>query len=549
VLPSGVVDVGNEQARALEGTTLGKYRIERLLGEGAMGEVFLATHVDLGRPVALKTLKPQVAADRSLTERFFAEARAVNIIRHENIVECTDLVNDPTARSYIVMELLEGMTLGAAIEQVGRIPARRAARIVAQIADAIGAAHDKGIVHRDLKPENVFLIKRAGSTDYVKVLDFGIARLRPDLGVSATQSGALIGTPAYMSPEQVRGEKAGPSSDIYALGAILFHMLTGRMPFVAQSMSLMLVAQLQETPARVDKLAPEVPRALADVVARALSKEPAQRPATMAAFRREALEAVGLSSDPGSSLADSSPVLVRPGTDPASVAPTVLPSSAGQSSISASAGQVIGGPAKRSRTWLFAVGGLAVIGGIVAIVALGGSKDDKTLVAGDPPAPITSEPPKIEPPKIEPAKTEPPRIEPAKTDPPKTESPKTEPPKTEPPPKTVQPKVAPDDEKLRLERARAERLRREQEQNKRVEADRLRREQEERERLRKEANAKPPDPALDCSLASFMRVYQSCSDKTAVRPALGRLNRCQSESKLPPSIDYDVVKSALLKCM
>ena len=209
---------------------LGGYRIERLLGEGAMGEVFLATHVALGRPVAIKTLKPEVAADRSLTERFFAEARAVNIIRHENIVECTDLVHDPSGRSYIVMELLEGRTLGAAIRDAQRIPSRRAARIGAQIAEAIGAAHDKGIVHRDLKPENIYLIKRAGSSDYVKVLDFGIARLRPELGgVSATQSGALIGTPAYMSPEQVRGERVGPAADIYALGVILFHMLAGRL--------------------------------------------------------------------------------------------------------------------------------------------------------------------------------------------------------------------------------------------------------------------------------------------------------------------------------
>src|SRR5689334_13860013 len=188
---------------SIEGTRLGAYRIEKLLGEGAMGEVYLAVHEALGRPVALKTLKPAVAADRSLTERFFAEARAVNIIRHENIVECTDLVDDPTGTSYIVMELLEGRTLAAAIREAGKMPPRRAARIAAQIAEAIGAAHHKGIVHRDLKPDNVFLIRRAGTGDYVKVLDFGIARLRPDMaGVGATQSGALIGTPAYMSPEQ-----------------------------------------------------------------------------------------------------------------------------------------------------------------------------------------------------------------------------------------------------------------------------------------------------------------------------------------------------------
>jgi len=181
-----------------------------------MGDVYLAVHEALGRRVAIKTLKPAVAADRSMTERFFAEARAVNIIQHENIVECTDLVSDPDGKTYIVMELLDGRTLGAAIRDAGRMQARRAVRIATQIADALGAAHDKGIVHRDLKPDNVYLIKRAGSTDYVKVLDFGMARLRPDLagGATATQSGVLIGTPAYMSPEQARGDKATAAAQL-----------------------------------------------------------------------------------------------------------------------------------------------------------------------------------------------------------------------------------------------------------------------------------------------------------------------------------------------
>ncbi len=336
---------------------LGGYRIERLLGEGAMGEVFLATHVALGRPVAIKTLKPEVAADRSLTERFFAEARAVNIIRHENIVECTDLVHDPSGRSYIVMELLEGRTLGAAIRDAQRIPPRRAARIGAQIAEAIGAAHDKGIVHRDLKPENIYLIKRAGSSDYVKVLDFGIARLRPELGgVSATQSGALIGTPAYMSPEQVRGERVGPAADIYALGVILFHMLAGRLPFNESSLSMMLVAQLQETAPRIDKLVTEVPRPLADLVARALSKDADARPRTMAELRTALLVAVGLPVESLGSMIDSSPSIRLPAAG--SLDPTLAPG-VGQSSISAAAGEVARGPA-RSRALGWIVGSVLV---------------------------------------------------------------------------------------------------------------------------------------------------------------------------------------------
>jgi len=385
--------VTSADAGRLVGTTLGAYRIERLLGEGAMGEVFLATHVALGRPVALKTLKPGIAADRALTERFFAEARAVNIIRHENIVECTDLVNDPAGRSYIVMELLEGKTLGGAIRDAGRIPARRAARIVAQIADAIGAAHDKGIVHRDLKPENVYLIRRAGSTDYVKVLDFGIARLRPDLGgVSATQSGALIGTPAYMSPEQVRGERAGPSADIYALGVILFHMLTGRIPFDAASMSMMLVAQLQQTPPRVDALVPDTPRPLADLVASALAKDPGARPRSMAMFRSAVLAAAGLPAEVAATLAESSPSLARAmpvassGFDP-TVAPSV-----GQSSISAGAAEVVHRK-PRARRWLLAAVAAIAVGALVTVFAVRSSSDDAP--PQQPPASQPAPPPRV----------------------------------------------------------------------------------------------------------------------------------------------------------
>jgi tRNA A-37 threonylcarbamoyl transferase component Bud32 len=384
-----------DDATAVAGTRLGPYRIERLLGEGAMGEVYLAIHEALGRQVAIKTLKPVVAADRSMTERFFAEARAVNIIRHENIVECTDLVNDPTGKSYIVMELLEGRTLGDAIREAGKMAPRRAALIAAQIADALGAAHGKGIVHRDLKPENIFLIKRAGSSDYVKVLDFGMARLRPDLagGVAATQSGALIGTPAYMSPEQARGEKATPAADIYALGAVLFNMLTGQMPFKAQSLTLMLVAVLQETPPRVERLAAGVPPALSALVERALAKDPARRPADMATFRRELLAAMGIATD---SMAATLEPAERGETRNAALDETLapLPAWAGQSSLSAGAGEVVRASTGKRRWWLVA-GGLAVAGAATAIAlsvagSSGGSSSGASSAPGAAMTPATA---------------------------------------------------------------------------------------------------------------------------------------------------------------
>ncbi len=404
------------ESATLEGTQLGSYRIERLLGEGAMGEVYLAVHEALGRQVAIKKLKPAIAANPAMNERFFAEARAVNIIRHENIVECTDLVNNG-ANSYIVMELLEGRTLSTAIRDARKMPATRAVKIAAQIADALAAAHGKGIVHRDLKPDNVFLIKRAGSSDYVKVLDFGMARLRPELGgVGATQSGALIGTPAYMSPEQARGEKVGPPADIYALGVVLFHMLTGQLPFSAESLTMMLIAIVQEAPPKVHALAKDLPAPLVDLVDRCLAKDPAQRPADMATLRRELLESVGLPVETAQSIAGTQSPLAA-GTSPtfgldatldsgpvARVSQTALgelglgetvapPAWAGQSSVSAAAGQVEKPVGKRPPWALIGAGvGAIAIAATIGIVATrdGGHKDVQPSAA--PASPATSNP-------------------------------------------------------------------------------------------------------------------------------------------------------------
>jgi len=264
------------------GTQVGSYRIEGVLGEGAMGLVYRAVHESLARKVAIKVLKPQAAADRGLVERFIAEAVAVNIIGHENIVECTDTVTEH-GNTFVVMEMLDGSSLREALRAAKRMPPGRAIRIAIQIARAIGAAHAKEIIHRDLKPENVFLIRRGENNDYVKVLDFGIARLRPEMGyVTATQTGALMGTPAYMSPEQASGERAVPVSDVYALGIILFELISGRLPFTAKNVGLMFAAQIGEVPKRLDVVAPGTPKRLADLVAEMLEKDPQKRPLSMA---------------------------------------------------------------------------------------------------------------------------------------------------------------------------------------------------------------------------------------------------------------------------
>lgn len=282
--------------KSLVGTTLGPYRVEAELGSGGMGDVYRGVHQELGRLVAIKTLKPDISADTGSLRRFFDEARTVNKIRHENIVDVTDLSCEPDGLSYMIMELLEGRTLTDAIRGCGRMPPDRAVRIAQQIASAISAAHAHQIIHRDLKPDNVFLIRRAGTVDYVKVLDFGIARLHRTPGdATATQTGMLIGTPAYMSPEQAKGEKVSSAADIYALGVILFQMLTGRLPFNGASVPEVMYGHLKLQPPKVSEISPDVPAALTDVVARALAKKVRDRPASMSVMRTELLLAVGLS--------------------------------------------------------------------------------------------------------------------------------------------------------------------------------------------------------------------------------------------------------------
>ncbi|MCC7000351.1 MAG: protein kinase [Deltaproteobacteria bacterium] len=215
------------------GSVVGSYRLVSLLGEGGMGLVYLAEHTRLGRKVALKMLRPEMARDVAMVRRFFAEARAVNKILHPNIVEVTDFVEDARGDNYIIMELLAGVSLDKVIAQ-GVPPLSRSLPIAIQIASALGAVHDAGIVHRDLKPENVFLRERTNQHDVVTLLDFGIAKLMDGVNgvpVSRTAAGMIVGTPSYMSIEQAAGKDVNHLTDIYAFGVVLYEMVTGRLPY------------------------------------------------------------------------------------------------------------------------------------------------------------------------------------------------------------------------------------------------------------------------------------------------------------------------------
>jgi serine/threonine-protein kinase len=268
-----------------EGDVLGSYQLERLLGEGSMGQVFQARHVRLGRQVALKVLRPAFAHDGTFVQRFFQEARAVNQINHEHIVEIFDFVEDAEhGHVYCVMELLRGQSLSSLLKEE-QLSVLRIRRMVVQVCAALGAAHQLGVVHRDIKPDNLFVIHKGGQADFVKVLDFGVAKLLTSENTSGTLDGTIIGTPTYMSPEQAAGLPVDHRADIHAVGAVLYEMLSGRPPYQAPNFGQLMVKIITEPPPPLPSHTPSgepVPQSLAQLTLRCLAKEPADRPQQLA---------------------------------------------------------------------------------------------------------------------------------------------------------------------------------------------------------------------------------------------------------------------------
>lgn len=269
-----------------------KYRLDERLGEGGMGTVYRATHLLIDRPVAVKVLHPRFVEDEAAQERFRREARAAGRLQHTNAVTVTDFGRTTDGFVYIVMELLEGQNLRESLAYESPVESRRAVALMLQVAAAVEAAHESGVIHRDLKPANIFIVQPKNAPPIIKVLDFGIAKLAADTVDESeqhalTQTGVMIGTPRYMSPEQCDGAHLTPASDVYSLGIILYEMLTGKTPFTGPSPLAVALQHSSKPPQPPSELVAHIPPELERVVLHALEKKPLNRPSDAGAFRRE----------------------------------------------------------------------------------------------------------------------------------------------------------------------------------------------------------------------------------------------------------------------
>ncbi|MCW5806315.1 MAG: protein kinase, partial [Deltaproteobacteria bacterium] len=270
----------------------GRYRIHSKIGEGGMGAVFKGEQISLKRTVAVKLLRPDVSLSPMLLNRFKAEAEAVAKLSHPNTVNIYDYGQDTDGTLFIAMEFVEGRSLRSVVQGEAPLPLRRTLAIAQQIAASLTDAHAHNIIHRDLKPDNVMLQDRGRQRDVVRVLDFGIAKLRDDSRATQqamTQAGDMLGTPQYMAPEQIKADHVDGRTDVYALGCMMYEMLTARLPFEAPTVMALLSKHLMENPPPPSQRRPDlaIPPHLDHLIMRAMAKEQHIRPQTMELFGEE----------------------------------------------------------------------------------------------------------------------------------------------------------------------------------------------------------------------------------------------------------------------
>ncbi|MGH7676685.1 MAG: serine/threonine-protein kinase, partial [Gemmatimonadales bacterium] len=280
-----------------------RYHVVRKLGEGGMGQVFLAEHVKMGRQSAIKVMNPAMVHDPDAVARFNREAANASRISHSNVCAVYDFGETADGLIYLAMEYIDGVPLSSVLEREGALPVRRAVDLGLQVADALQAAHDLGIVHRDLKPDNIMLTRGRAGQEVVKVVDFGIAKaVSGDAGgQKVTKTGLVIGTPEFMSPEQLAGDPVDGRSDLYSLALVLYRAVTGRLPFEGDTIQETMVKRLTDEPRSLAQARPDLPfpPGLQGCFDHALARLPGERYQSVAKFAYDLAGATGIQRGPG----------------------------------------------------------------------------------------------------------------------------------------------------------------------------------------------------------------------------------------------------------
>ena len=355
-----------------------RYKVMKKLGEGGMGTVYLAEHVKMGRKAALKVMNPGMGQDPDAISRFNREAANASRINHANVAAVYDFGETKEGVIYLAMEFIEGPSLTKVIEETGGLNPVRAADITRQAAEALAVAHDMGIVHRDLKPDNIMLAKGRDGADIVKVVDFGIAKAAADETQKVTKTGLVVGTPEYMSPEQLAGDKLDGRSDTYSLALVAFAMFTGKLPFPADTVQESMIARLTDRPKTLSEMRPVVawPEAVQAVMDKALERDTGARYQTASEFGKALYKAVSAmqpaARPSGATAVIDAQVAAAPSASsrtappaPAAKAPATkpIPATRVQSSSPLSSPAVEEAPAKSKMPLIAAVAAVVVIGG------------------------------------------------------------------------------------------------------------------------------------------------------------------------------------------
>lgn len=357
---------------------LGRYRIIRKFGEGGMGAVYEAKHELIGRKLAIKCLHPQFMSNAEVVERFQREANAATAVGNEHIIEVTDVGSFDDGSPFMVMEFLDGVEFGDLLEKEGSLPISRLVHIVTQTCEALAAAHARGIVHRDMKPENIFLIPRGGDDDFVKVLDFGISKMKEhseslDGSGSLTKTGMALGTPYYMPPEQAQGVKdIDARADVYAVGVILYQGLAGRLPFDAESYPALMVKIMTELPPPMKQYRGDIPDELEQIVYKAMAKDRDERFQSVEDLALALQPFAALNLTPAMLASMRAPQVVE--TTPFAWSETVEKPAPGQSEAPSAA-------SRSARNMIMGAGALAALGVATLFFTLGRGTGETTPAA------------------------------------------------------------------------------------------------------------------------------------------------------------------------